>query len=95
MCSAGNHILTGYEKQISNLTEDLSECQEAVAAAKEAVKCQKDAVAKNNKEINHEHARSEKITKAIADKNLKIQELKHKIAKVRDNFHVSCGASNM
>ena len=52
-------------------------------AAKDAVKEQKEAVAKNNKEINSEHAKSDKIKKQNDERRLKAKELQHSITKVR------------
>lgn len=74
--------IKGYAAEVEKLTTDLNEAQEAVGQAKQVVKAQKDAVAKNNKEINMEGAKSEKIKKLNSDRDLKVQELHHKISKV-------------
>ncbi len=75
--------LSGYEEEIARLANELTSGREEVEEARAAVKKQKESVARNNKDINTEAAKSAKISKANEDKRLRIQELKHKISKVR------------
>ena len=72
----------GFQTEIDTLEESLRQCRETVQEAKEAVKAQKEAVAKNNKEINAESAKSDKIKKQNDERRLKAKELQHSITKV-------------
>ena len=82
---ACEEAIQGYEKECAELTETLTGNRDEVAEAKEAVKHLKDEMAKNNKEINSEHAKAEKIEKSNRDRELEVQELNHKKAKVNKN----------
>ncbi len=77
-----NSFLSGFQTEIESLEIQLAERREVVSNVKADVKHNKEILAKNNKEINAEQSKSAKISKAIEEKKLKIQELKHKITKV-------------
>lgn len=82
--NACDEALEGMANSLKALIEELAEGREAAKAAKDAVKAQKDAVAKNNKEINAQHAKIEKISKENKEKELGIQEMNHKMSKAAE-----------
>ena len=73
--------VSGFEGDITNLKETVAEARKIVAEAKEAVKVQKEAMQKNNKDINSLGSKHEKLAKDNKEKELKVQELNHKIDK--------------
>ncbi|CAB4067167.1 SMC2 [Lepeophtheirus salmonis] len=81
---ATEEAISEFEKEYAESSKSVEEMKSDVNNAKKAVKEQKDILNANYKEMNSEKAREENIKKENMERELEIQQLKHKISKATD-----------
>ncbi|XP_040571825.2 LOW QUALITY PROTEIN: structural maintenance of chromosomes protein 2-like [Lepeophtheirus salmonis] len=81
---ATEEAISEFEKEYAESSKSVEEMKSDVNNAKKAVKEQKNILNANYKEMNSEKAREENIKKENMERELEIQQLKHKISKATD-----------
>jgi len=80
-----DEAIQGLAEEAEKLKEKLSGAKSVAKEAHDAVKIQKEALASNRTEITSLQSKSEKMTKAEKDRELKVQELTHNITRAKDD----------
>ncbi|KAG0712441.1 Structural maintenance of chromosomes protein 2 [Chionoecetes opilio] len=76
-------VIQQYKEQEQSLNEEVAQCKSEVEASQAAVREAKERLNAQNKEIKHMAARKEEIIKIRDEAQLAIQQLEHKLTKLK------------